>query len=257
MSKNYFPPAYNRLERGIKYGSLDEVNKAIEEGVDVNMVFYGRTLIGQASDSPDPRIFIAFMKAGGDINFIDGRGETALFSKVINLQIEKVKLLLKYGADPTIKNKLGLTVFDYLNKALHDRYTNYNSSNYNTETINKITTIIQLLKSAMARKRWKKLKGVSKMLSVHKRAALSANSPERLIQLGIFDNPEKFDQYFKPASFGKKLVKRSRKVKVKIPTSIKILCRKLKIRLTKKVNGRRVYKPLKLLKKQIKLKKIN
>lgn len=64
-------------------------------------------------------------------------------------------------------------------------------------------------------------------------------SPQNLLA----ENPD----YFKELSFGKK--KRS-----PIPKSIKNMCKKLKIKLTRKVNDRRIYKSVTLLKKQIKSK---
>ena len=54
-------------------------------------------------------------------------------------------------------------------------------------------------------------------------------------------------------SFGKKQMKKKRLVK-KPPSKVLRICRRLKIKTTKKVGSRRVYKSLKVLKKQIKLK---
>ena len=57
------------------------------------------------------------------------------------------------------------------------------------------------------------------------------------------------------ASFGKKRRAQRRKASHKPPSAIRKMCKKLKIKITKKVGGRRVYKSLAVLKKQIKLKK--
>ncbi len=65
----------------------------------------------------------------------------------------------------------------------------------------------------------------------------------------------KFGYCTKPLEFGKKRRVSRRKTSRKPPSAIRKMCKKLKIKITKKVGGRRVYKSLAVLKKQIKLKK--
>ena len=59
---------------------------------------------------------------------------------------------------------------------------------------------------AKARKNWRKTLPVGIMAGpVHRRATESANNPDRLAELGLFDDPEARARYFEPAtSFGKK-----------------------------------------------------
>jgi hypothetical protein len=80
----------------------------------------------------------------------------------------------------------------------------------------------------------------------------------------MLPSPVSTPEYMKEAAelmFGKKRRaprrKTSRKGRSsrKPPSAIRKMCKKLKIKITKKVGGRRVYKSLALLKKQIKLKK--
>jgi len=56
----------------------------------------------------------------------------------------------------------------------------------------------------------------------------------------------------KPQHFGKKKIKRKSKMSKKVPESLKKKCRKLKVRLTVKRGKKRVYKSVKVLKKQCK-----
>lgn len=48
-----------------------------------------------------------YLDSGGDINYQYRLVENALESAVVNGHIKITHLLLKYGADPTIKNRLG------------------------------------------------------------------------------------------------------------------------------------------------------
>lgn len=51
-----------------------------------------------------------FLKNGADVNFADEKGNTALFYAVKReYDIEHIKLLLKFGADPDKKNKNGIS----------------------------------------------------------------------------------------------------------------------------------------------------
>ena len=79
-------------------------------------------LLVTASESSYPQVTEKFLKMGAPANYQDKDGETALMSAVKpitfeafprNLQI--IRLLLKHGADKTLKNGKGQTAFDILN----------------------------------------------------------------------------------------------------------------------------------------------
>jgi hypothetical protein len=61
-------------------------------------------------------------------------------------------------------------------------------------------------KKTKARKNWRKMLPVGIIAGpVHRRATESANNPDRLSELGLFNDPEARDRYFQPAtSFGKR-----------------------------------------------------
>jgi ankyrin repeat protein len=154
---------------------------------------YTRMMVSGGCVENNPILINALVELGLDVNKQYSNGDTPLHKAVVRGYIYSVKGLLDNGANPMIRNNQGNLPIDEIEYIAP-------GTNDNTKK-----QIIQLLKSAMASKRWKKLKAPIKMLSAYKRAVINTNLPERLKQLGLFDNPEKFDEYFKPApAFGKK-----------------------------------------------------
>lgn len=60
----------------------------------------------------DEKILKLLLERGVDINAQDAEGDTVLMETVSFGENNWTKILLKYGANPTIKNKSGLTAFD-------------------------------------------------------------------------------------------------------------------------------------------------
>jgi hypothetical protein len=79
-------------------------------------------------------------------------------------------------------------------------------------------------KKTKARKNWRKMLPVGIIAGpVHRRATESANNPDRLTELGLFNDPEARARYFQPAtSFGKRKVCQNGALKI-VNSEIKYL----------------------------------
>lgn len=63
------------------------------------------------SDSPD--IMAILCEKGADVNYQTPQGSTPLHHAVLNKHTDSVRLLLKHGADRTIRDEEGKTAYDY------------------------------------------------------------------------------------------------------------------------------------------------
>ena len=64
---------------------------------------------------------------------------------------------------------------------------------------------VQILYSGNINRALAKLRTIPRILGLHARAVRSANDPGRLQELGLFNDPERLDQYMRPQSgFGKR-----------------------------------------------------
>ena len=88
----------------------------------------------------------------------------------------------------------------------------------------KIQGAFRKYKKTKARKNWRKMLPVGIIAGpVHRRATESANNPDRLAELGLFNDPEARARYFQPAtSFGKRKVCQNGALKV-VNSEIKYL----------------------------------
>jgi ankyrin repeat protein len=93
------------------YGTLPDVQAAIDKGADVNASKTGRTpLIVAAASNAHPEVLAALIKAGADLDARDAEaGGSPLMWASINENPEMAATLLKSGADPNARDKDGAT----------------------------------------------------------------------------------------------------------------------------------------------------
>lgn len=143
------------------------------------------------------------LKNGADIECKDYYGKTPLFwalTKNNNLNI--VEILLKAGANPNIKIKnvnnieypLFIWVICYNDYTFNIKFNLLLKYGLLLNEYSKYKEIIIYYKrvkesnfySILAKRRWVYLKTVVKCLSLHKRAVVTANHPDRLLEQGYF-----------------------------------------------------------------------
>ena len=86
----------------------------IAHGANVNATDqWNRTVLMHASEAGLPDRMALLLKHGARIDAQEEAGYTALFLAVINRQIESVKLLLKYHADPNLKAHYNMSPLEF------------------------------------------------------------------------------------------------------------------------------------------------
>ncbi|MEN0645235.1 M48 family metallopeptidase [Alkalicoccobacillus gibsonii] len=104
------------LINAVSYGDLDEVNRLIADGVDLEeRDYYGDTALYQASNSGDLDMLEALLVAGANPNVTDDSGTTPLINAVYYRDYESAALLLEYGADPEIEDDFGDSAYNLMN----------------------------------------------------------------------------------------------------------------------------------------------
>lgn len=98
------------------FDNVGAVDALIEAGADLNVEnSHGYTALTIAASNSKPNtvtIVKMLLKAGADIDMPRSSGDTALGLAARNANIDLIKLLLDWGADPYVKNYKGKTVFD-------------------------------------------------------------------------------------------------------------------------------------------------
>lgn len=86
----------------------------IHAGADVNAIYrFGNTyLIQEATAIESPNILHILLENGANVNSVNSSGQTALHLAIMLEEINHIKLLLGYGADPRINDKDGLSALD-------------------------------------------------------------------------------------------------------------------------------------------------
>jgi ankyrin repeat protein len=96
--------------------SLELIKLYIINGVDINYQDdYGFTILMNANYE-EAELLISY---GADLNIQNKYGDTALLHAAYKNDTELIKLLLKYHADPYIKNNYDQDYFTYVNKYPH------------------------------------------------------------------------------------------------------------------------------------------
>jgi hypothetical protein len=96
-------------------GHLDLVKKLIDRGADVNKT--GWAPLHYAATTGQLAIMELLLDQNAYIDAESPNGTTPLMMAAHYGTPEAVKLLLEAGADPSLKNQLGLTAIDFANRA--------------------------------------------------------------------------------------------------------------------------------------------
>lgn len=113
IEKNDITPLYAAM-----LGSEDIIELLLDLGADPYALIplaggVSASPLTYASYSSQEAIVRLFVKRGVDVNFQTPQGFTALHVMAILGKFDMVKLLLELGADVTLKDKDGLTAYDY------------------------------------------------------------------------------------------------------------------------------------------------
>ncbi|CAO2649967.1 Nn.00g012590.m01.CDS01 [Neocucurbitaria sp. VM-36] len=81
-------------------------------GVDRRYAKYRKTRLLEAAEEGDTTDVLRLIREGADINAQDAFGETPLHYATERQHIDVVRVLLRAGADPEVKNKRGMTILD-------------------------------------------------------------------------------------------------------------------------------------------------
>ena len=99
------------LHRATQDGNIKEVERLLNEGVDVNSTHNGSTALNRASVKGNAEMVLFLISKGADVNYtgLKGLGSPPL-SDVENVEVAKI--LLKNGADIHFRDGLGTTCLD-------------------------------------------------------------------------------------------------------------------------------------------------
>lgn len=100
--------AYNLLEEG------QPVPSQLLSRVLSNRSGLGETMLHWYSIEGDPEVLEKIVALGFEVNTTNEFGQTPLFEAAIIGRWDNVEVLLRHGADATIRNKYDEDIFDYL-----------------------------------------------------------------------------------------------------------------------------------------------
>jgi len=99
-----------QLAQSVMYMDGPSVNALLAKGADANAVERDRSVLGWAAQNGNVEIVEALLKAGADVNFIDGVGHTPLMRAIDLQQMPVAQALLKARPDLSIRTRDGKTV---------------------------------------------------------------------------------------------------------------------------------------------------
>lgn len=99
------------------YNSISDIaDILLQHGADINKKSNGVAQLHFAAQVPQnekPILLKYFLEKGADVNIRDFQGNTPLFVANFAANKEVTDLLLKFGADPTIRNNKGILYKDF------------------------------------------------------------------------------------------------------------------------------------------------
>lgn len=104
---------HTKLLRACDYNQIDIVKYLLTlPNIDIKVVSILKNTVLHLCDKKE--IAKMLVEAGADINALNNNGETPIMSDTYNNNIEKIKYLASNGADLTIKNNKGRTIYDFV-----------------------------------------------------------------------------------------------------------------------------------------------
>lgn len=100
---------------------------------------FGHTALHMSCMKDDIERVKILLKAGADLNVQDDKGTTPIMQAAKKMNVELIKILMEYHPDLAIKNYDGKTVMGIM-KDIYNEYIHYN------EKIREINEIIKILK---------------------------------------------------------------------------------------------------------------
>ena len=134
------------LQRG-NINELEEMIYNFDEDVNAYVFGQNKTLLLEAViKCPNCQVVRIIMNKGADVNVPENQtGNTAIFLSALDLKVDFVKELLKYGPDLGHVNKYGQNIFEFLQFQLFDQRKSLGRE-MEIQERNKYDEIIQLLK---------------------------------------------------------------------------------------------------------------
>ena len=138
------------------------------------------------------------IELGADVNKPTGHGTFPVYIALVNNHFKIAEILLQNGADPNVKVN-GVHPFSWViytgyiydkGKTVHllIKYGILLNEIHGYNNFKRLSGQQKIfLQKKIAHRKWIVLKALSKFLAIHKRAVITANHPERLKQLGTFE----------------------------------------------------------------------
>jgi len=164
--------------------------------------FYQGTMLNTAAYNGNNDIVKRCIALGADVNKADCVNRTPLYYALLNEYRESAELLLQAGADPNVKVNFAkdqspflIVLFwigDITDIKLLLKYGMLTNEmcKYRDRLIYLDYEDRVCFKKILAKRRWVYVKTAVKVLSLQKRAVITANAPERLRLLGTFELEE-------------------------------------------------------------------
>lgn len=105
------------LMSAVRMGDYDLSRYLVREGLDIHETdALGNNLLHYAVGNMSPRFLKWLIEEGVDPNATNTDGKTPLMESLLHYDIDEIDILLRYGADVTLKDNEGQSVLHYLEK---------------------------------------------------------------------------------------------------------------------------------------------